>query len=317
MLPDLKAFLITVDVEDWFQVENLRPWFPPKSWSSQELRVEQNVHRILNLLDSIDLSGAKHQPKLRGTFFILGWIAERLPDLVREIQRRGHEVASHGYNHLMCSQMDPKDLEQDLTRSKKTIEDIAGVQVEGYRAPNFSISDRVLELVRDTGYRYDSSYNSFSKHGRYGTITINGNHRIGSVFKIGDNFMELPISNLNIGSHIIPWGGGGYFRLIPPVIYNRGIQRILKNTGVYMFYMHPWEIDPDQPRLKEANGLSTWRHYLNLGKTFQRLNNLISTFKHCRFLTCSQYLDKVYRPTNANPDTVTDLAEHNANVGAD
>jgi len=290
------TILLTVDVEDWFQVENLRPWFPPKTWNLQQTRVEQNTSNLLDLLDSIKLSNPTNptnptnSTNPKATFFILGWIAERFPGLVREIQNRGHEVASHGYNHLMCNHLDTRDLQQDLVQSKKTIEDIIGAEVRGYRAPNFSISDSALELIRSCGYRYDSSYNDFSKHGRYGTLTAKRENKTDSVISIGDDFNEIPISNLTMGKQIIPWGGGGYFRFLPPSVFKAGIRRILRKSKTYMFYMHPWEIDPGQPRIQEAKGLAGWRHYLNLNKTQARLSNLIATFRHCKFPTCTQYL---------------------------
>ena len=278
-----KTILLTVDVEDWFQVENLRSHFPPTTWSHQELRVEKNTRKILDLLDSVTLkSTSAGSTKPRATFFVLGWIADRLPRLVREIQNRGHEVASHGYNHLMCQQLNEKDLKTDL-----------GVKVKGYRAPNFSISDMTLNFVKESGYRYDSSYNNFSKHGRYGTISLNGRNIVNGVIKISPEFLELPISNLTIGKQIVPWGGGGYFRFFPLSLFKAGIRRILQNSGIYMFYLHPWELDPHQPVVRKAKGLLGWKHYLNLDKTHSRLHNLITTFSYCKFLTCSQFLDQI------------------------
>jgi polysaccharide deacetylase family protein (PEP-CTERM system associated) len=292
MNPSPPTILLTFDVEDWFQVENLRPHFPPSTWGQQRLRVERNTNALLDLLDAITLMPAgPTNPK--ATFFILGWIARRLPNLVREIQSRGHEVASHGDSHFMCNQMDPERLEQDLIQSKKTIEDITGVEVEGYRAPNFSINATAIDLIRKSGYHYDSSYNNFSQHGRYGTISLNGHGKSGIAVRIHPDLMEIPISNLSIMNQVLPWGGGGYFRFLPLPVFKAGIRRILRKTGAYMFYLHPWEIDPDQPRVKESRSLSSWRHYLNLDKTHRRLQNLISTFRTCRFPTCAQYLSAV------------------------
>jgi polysaccharide deacetylase family protein (PEP-CTERM system associated) len=283
--------LLTFDIEDWFQVENLRPWFPPTVWDNQQLRVEKNTCKLLDLLDSITLPYNLAKPK--GTFFILGWIAQRLSGLVREIQIRGHEVASHGYNHLMCTHLDPKDLKEDLIKSKGTIEGITGVEVRGYRAPNFSISDTALKLIQDSGYKYDSSYNNYSKHKRYGTITLNRYDKTRPIIKITKDFNELPISNLTIGNQNLPWGGGGYFRFLPLTIFKSGVKRILQKNEIYTFYLHPWEIDPDQPRLKAAKGIAIWKHYLNIDKTLHRLQNFIFSFNHCRFPTCSQYLDEL------------------------
>ena len=152
-------FLITIDVEDWFQVENLRPWNPVSSWDSRELRVERNVRRLLDLFDEV--GAALPSNSLRATFFVLGWIAERLPGLVREIAARGHEVASHGQSHRMCRPLPDAELKGELEDSKRLLEDIVGKEVAGFRAPNFSVDDRVLGLIAESGYRYDSSYNNF------------------------------------------------------------------------------------------------------------------------------------------------------------
>jgi polysaccharide deacetylase family protein (PEP-CTERM system associated) len=281
-----KKILLTIDVEDWFQVENLRPWFPPSSWNGVKLRVERNIHKILDIFDEQSGRYAK------GTFFTLGWIAERLPHIVREIDQRGHEVASHGYGHVMCSEMTETELRQDLIRSKKLLEDIISKEVIGYRAPNFSISYSVLKIIQNTGYQYDSSFNSFSRHGRYGKLSLNGSRMDGIAFTLNDGLKELPISNLNIGGQILPWGGGGYFRFFPFFLFKIGVQYILNKSDAYMFYLHPWEIDPEQPKISNTKGSAGWRHYINLKKTSNRLKKLIYSFRNCEYLTCRQYLQK-------------------------
>ena len=309
------SILITIDVEDWFQVENLRPWFPPETWDKQQSRVEQNTIKLLDLFDSIKLPTQNNSinpinstdstnsinPKnpinsknssrsVQATFFVLGWIAERYPNIVKEITSRGHEVASHGYNHLMCNKISQSELLRDLIKSKKLLEDLTGNNIIGYRAPSFSISDEILKIIEKAGYQYDSSYNSFDKHGRYGTITPNGGNKTHNIINIGSSFKELPISNLRIAKQTIPWGGGGYFRLLPPTIFKAGVKNIINTTSSYVFYLHPWEIDQKQPRVKTAKGLTPWRHYLNLNKTKQRLINFINNFSYCNFKTCSQYI---------------------------
>ena len=265
-----KYILLTIDVEDWFQVENFKPWIPFETWDQCELRVEKNTHALLNLFDSVELAGkleargqeAKnkhygkqtvdkehsedlnrqpsslpafqpqaqkddlkgngqrttgngHTKKVRATFFVLGWLAERLPNLVREIYSRGHEVASHGYGHNISTLSPMENLRTDLSKSKNLIEDIIGDSVYGYRAPNFSIDKEILKMIQDCGYLYDSSYNSFRKHQRYGHIDLGENVKNGIAAKISDSLYELPISNLTLGNRIFPWGGGAYFRLIP------------------------------------------------------------------------------------------------------
>ena len=327
-MPNNKSILITIDVEDWFQVENFKPWIPFSTWDQRELRVEQNTHRLLNLFDSINLAGkleARGQkanrlesyearmpggsedpepssfqaskPQAEGgvqaTFFVLAWIAEKLPHLVREIHSRGHEVASHGCNHQLPDQLSADELKQDLTDSKKLLEDIIGAEVVGYRAPSFAVTDGVLKTIEDCGYLYDSSYNSFSLHGRYGKISLNGAGRKGIARKISENFFELPVSNLRFVGQTWPWGGGGYFRLIPHLPFKYGIKSILKKENAYLFFMHPWEIDPKQPRVKDAITAYKFRHYVNLNDTHKKLVNLIRALSQCRFITCSQYLSEL------------------------
>ncbi|MFA5905878.1 MAG: polysaccharide deacetylase family protein, partial [Desulfobacula sp.] len=154
-----KYILLTFDVEDWFQVENFKEYISFSTWNSFELRVEKNTHKILDFLDSFSF-------KPKATFFILGWIAEKLPKLVQEIHKRGHEVASHGNDHHLCANLTETDLLMDLKSSKECLETIIGSRVYGFRAPSFALDDRVLRTIAKAGYLYDSSYNSFSAHGR-------------------------------------------------------------------------------------------------------------------------------------------------------
>jgi len=325
----LPSFLLTIDVEDWFQVENLRPWMPFSTWDSRELRVEANVHKLLDLFDGVKLNAPnpgcinpenpvnpvgkfssfvpRSKPTNRSpcaTFFVLGWIAKRLPHLVREIATRGHEVASHGQSHRMCNGLADSDLRSELGDSKHLLEDITGTEVAGFRAPNFSIDDRVLSILQESGYRYDSSYNNFSLHGRYGKISLNGN-RAGIAHKLSNDFFELPISNLplfafpilgNLGilAHyrhfVIPFGGGAYFRLMPLTMFTMGVRSILKKEAAYVFYMHPWEIDAGQPKVEQASLFSRFKHYKNIETTEAKLEMLIESFAGCRFAACKDYV---------------------------
>ncbi len=300
---DNNSILLTIDVEDWFQVENFKPWIPFSSWSTRELRVEKNTHRLLDLFDTF-VSTRNPKPgtqnPITATFFILGWIAERLPNLVREIHNRGHEVASHGYNHNLCSECSSDDLKTDLINSKKLLEDIIGDRVYGYRAPSFAISNDLLKTIQDCGYLYDSSYNSFALHGRYGQMDFSQNEKIGIAIQISKNqnpkskmLYELPISNMRLKNCVFPLGGGCYFRLIPFLIYKLGVQTILKKDKAYLFYMHPWEIDTEQPKVRKASYQYKFRHYLNLNKTASRLSKLVDTFYQSRFITCRQYLEEI------------------------
>jgi polysaccharide deacetylase family protein (PEP-CTERM system associated) len=312
----MPSFLITVDVEDWFHVENLRPWNPIADWDSRELRVERNVHRLLDLFDSFKFPSlpasrpraydapctVRRAPFISATFFVLGWLAERLPHLVREIAARGHEVASHGRSHRLCRPLSEAELREELVGSKRLLEDITGAEAAGFRAPNFSIDDRVLDLIREAGYRYDSSYNSFSLHGRYGKISLNGQPRAGVAYEFSDNFFELPVSNLPLSSistlgtlahfrHFsLPWSGGAYFRLLPLAVFQTGVRSILKRDGAYLFYMHPWEVDPGQPRVRQAGPSVRFKHYSNLAQTEDKLKKMIGKFGDCRFVSCREYL---------------------------
>ena len=303
--------------------------------------VEKNVHRLLDLFDSVkfeqksEIGGQRselpedkeypNQPsamnyekchesnvihgqpttdnmqnkKVCATFFILGWIAERLPHLVRDIQSRGHEVASHGNSHKLCYSCGYDELRQDLSYSKKLLEDIIGTQIYGYRAPSFSISHEILKIIEECGYVYDSSYNSFGLHGRYGNLDLSSFDKNGNAFRISDTFYELPISNLQFPflnsksktkNHILPWGGGGYFRLLPFPVYKIGVDDILSKEGCYLFYMHPWEIDPQQPKINLASFFCKFKHYSNLKRTETKLFRLIQMYLDENFLTCNEYL---------------------------
>jgi len=281
------SILLTIDVEDWFQVENFKQCLPFSSWAGCELRVEKNTHHILDLLDSINPTNS---PK--ATFFVLGWIAQRLPHLVREIQNRGHEVASHGYYHRLCRKEPVEDLKRDLINSKKLLEDITGFPVYGYRAPSFSINHDILRMIEECRYLYDSSFNSFGLNKRYGQVELDSNSRNNIACKVSDTFYELPISNLRLGKYELPWGGGGYFRLIPLLLFKKGVQAILRRNGTYLFYLHPWEIDARQPVVSEAPMFYKFRHYANLNKTLYKLSSFIESFKDCNFFTCNQYLKR-------------------------
>ena len=304
----MNHILLTIDVEDWFQVENFKKYIPFSSWPSYELRVEKNSHRILDLLDSITLEPPSlsasqlpsRQNSPKASFFVLGWLAERLPGLVREIHSRGHEVASHGYNHNLCNQQSCEDLKKDLKDSKKLLEDIIGSQVYGYRAPSFAINNDILQVIEDCGYLYDSSYNSFAMHERYGRLYLSKNENKGVAVKISNNFYELPISNIkfsiqNSKSRVqylqLPWGGGGYFRIIPLSLFKMGVNSILNKYKAYIFYMHPWEIDSKQPRIKEASYFFKFRHYVNLHKNASKFSSFIKYFRKYSFTTCHKYIE--------------------------
>ena len=192
------TILLTFDVEDWFQVENFKEYIPYSSWESKELRVEKNTIELLDLLDA----GPR---QVKATFFVLGWIAERYPELILEIQKRGHEVASHGFDHHLCYNQTPEELREDLIKSKVLLEDLIGAEVAGYRAPSFSITDEAVRIVQDAGYRYDSSFNSYGAHGRYGSLTLPETEKQDlPLYALSPTFYEIPVSNLRVGKKSFP-----------------------------------------------------------------------------------------------------------------
>ncbi len=290
-----RYFLLTIDVEDWFQVENFKTSIPLSSWSSCESRVEKNTHLFLDFLDtagSETANGTRPGGPLRATFFVLGWVAERIPRLVREIQARGHEVASHGYHHQLCNRWPAGELKKDLLESKKILEDILGCAVLGYRAPSFSINEEVLGILEECGYLYDSSFNSFAGNNRYGKIQIFPNGT-SVVCKTRRNIYELPISNFQAGKFIVPAGGGAYFRLLPVRVFEKIVQSVLKHRNAYLFYIHPWEADPDQPKVKGVPAFLRFRHYTNLARTLPRLRFLVSRMRDFSFVSCNEYIRKM------------------------
>ena len=211
-------------------------------------------------------------------------------------------------DHHLCTSLTARELDQDLETSRKLLEDLVGDGVHGYRAPSFAVTNDILRHIRDAGYRYDSSYNSFGLHGRYGSIdlgeplgesqfyslprlvSVPGITKRNSREEIG-LFYELPISNLSFGSKVFPLGGGGYFRLIPFPLFRQGMKQVLKNQDAFVFYSHPWEFDPEQPRVRQASRGFRFRHYTNLKRTQLKLAALLECFGGVRFVTCSDYLD--------------------------
>jgi polysaccharide deacetylase family protein (PEP-CTERM system associated) len=258
---------MSVDVEDWFQVENLKPVVPRASWDSRESRVVRNTSRILDLLQ---------QHGARATFFVLGWVAERQPALIRQISEAGHEVASHGYGHDLIYTLSPAEFRSDVERGKKLLEDVTGHRVTGYRAPSFSITDWAVAILQDLGFEYDSSVFPTVAHDRYGRLA--GVHARQPILEVRPGFYEVCISCLPLGTRGLPWGGGGYFRMLPYPAWRAGVRRILASGAPYMFYIHPWEIDPGQPRMTGLSAVSRFRHYLNLGRCEDRFAELLQDF---------------------------------------
>lgn len=271
----VRAALMSIDVEDWFQVENLKAAIPRSSWEDRPLRVAENTRRILDVFS---------RTGTRATFFCLGWVAERLPALIREIDDAGHEVASHGYGHELIYEISPEAFREDVTRAKAILEDAIGKSVIGYRAPSFSITNEAIGILAETGHRYDSSYFAFGGHDRYGSMDIaeaaasvpdtGSSGTLPAAIRLKNGLWELPITVLRVAGTLLPWGGGGYFRLYAPGIFRAGFRRALEQNDGATFYLHPWEVDPDQPRVQGIKASYRLRHYINLAKTEQRLEAL-------------------------------------------
>ena len=270
---------MSIDVEDWFHAENLKPAIEASSWNHRESRVERNVERMLERL-------ADHETA--ATFFVLGWVAERFPDIARKIAGAGHEVASHGTNHELVYSLSPRTFREDVRRSKEVLEQQTGSAVRGYRAPCFSITDWAIDILHDLGFTYDSSFFPVAAHDRYGSLDgLNADESIQEIRSGG--FYEVCLSSLGIG---LPLGGGGYFRLYPYALFRMGVARILRSSSACVFYIHPWEIDPGQPRVR---GLTTWRtfrHYVNLDRCEERWGRLL---RDVRWTTVSDLLQQHIR----------------------
>lgn len=272
---------ITVDVEDYYHVSAFGDVLKPTDWSSMASRVERNTRAILDLFEEADI---------RGTFFVLGWVAERYPHLVVEIDKRGHEVASHGYSHQLVYNQERSVFESETRKSKEILEDLTGKPVLGYRAASYSITNKslwALDVLYELGFAYDSSIFPVH-HDRYG-ISDSPTEPYIIEAPSGGTLIEFPLSTASFASYRLPIAGGGYFRLFPYWFFSWCLKRINRAGRPFIFYLHPWEIDPDQPRI-EASALSTFRHYNNLDVCEQRLRRLVKEF---RFQTVSSTLEEL------------------------
>ncbi len=262
---------LTVDVEDYYHVSAFEQSVDRDCWDQYASRVVGNTQRLLELF-------ARH--KVHATFFVLGWVAEREPSLVREIHAAGHEIGSHGYWHRLIYRQSPDEFRTDLRRARAALEDAAGAPVVAYRAPSFSItrqSQWALEILAEEGFQIDSSIFPIH-HDRYGIP--GANPRIHQIHTPAGSLWEFPPSVVRFPGMTLPIGGGGYLRLYPFWVTCRGLQRINhRQQTPFLVYLHPWEIDPDQPRMAVASRLSRFRHYVNLGRTESKLDALLSRFQ--------------------------------------
>lgn len=285
---------LTIDLEDYYQVSAFESVVKRENWDKYESRIERNTHRLLDILNG------SLRTAVRATFFCLGWNAERYPGLIKRIKEEGHEIACHGYDHQLVYSLNPKQFREDVRKSKKLLEDIVGEEVVGYRAPSYSINRKSLwafEILVEEGYRYDSSIFPIY-HDRYGmpnaprfpfVIPLNGNSNVESGITPSSEFrtpnlemnglLEFPLSTVRICGRNLPISGGGYFRLFPYPVTKRALERINgKERRPFIFYLHPWEIDPEQPKIQGTSVRSQFRHYLNLLKTEAKLKRLLEDF---------------------------------------
>jgi polysaccharide deacetylase family protein (PEP-CTERM system associated) len=275
---------LSIDVEDYFQVSAFEKVSPPETWSRRELRVERNTEKVLELLAEFSV---------KSTFFILGWVAERCPELVKRIAAGGHEVASHGYGHRRVASQSRAEFRDDVRRSKAVLEALIGREVVGYRAPSYSISRETFwafDELHEAGYRYDSSIfpirhdfygiPEWPRFAGYAVKTRGGSWEAAAAVEgRAAALFEVPITTLRLAGRNLPVAGGGYFRLFPFAVTRWGLGRINKRENKpFVFYLHPWEFDPEQPRMRGIGAKSLFRHYLNLSKTEKRFRKLLRDF---------------------------------------
>jgi polysaccharide deacetylase family protein (PEP-CTERM system associated) len=274
---------LTIDVEDYFQVSAFAPYIRRDEWDARECRIERNIDRVLALLGG---RGVK------ATFFTLGWIAERHPQVVRRIVDGGHELASHGYGHQRASELSPSQFADDIGRAKKILEDIAGHEVRGYRAPSFSIGARNLwafDAIAAAGYRYSSSIYPI-RHDHYG---MPDSPRF--AYRLPSGLLEVPVTTVRLFNRNLPSSGGGYFRLLPYKLSRWMLRKVnAEEREPAVFYFHPWEIDPDQPRVAGIDARTRFRHYVNIHRMERRLGRLLADFRWGR-------MDEIFLPRAAAP----------------
>jgi polysaccharide deacetylase family protein (PEP-CTERM system associated) len=316
---------LTIDLEDYYMVSAFESVVKREDWHKYESRIERNTHRILEILAEakppstqfktqnsklkIARDAAYNSPPdsgVRATFFCLGWIADKYPGLIREITACGHEIANHGYDHNLVYNMTSSEFREDVRKSKKILEDAAGKEVVGYRAPSYSITAKslwALPILAEEGYRYDSSIFPIH-HDRYGIpdaprfpflVDLDGVHGNREVklpdfdnvktvdasmdASNGRFIVEYPISTVKLWGLNMPISGGGYMRLFPYGVTKKGLEKINKDEEKpFVIYLHPWELDPEQPRFNDLSALSRFRHYVNLDGTAEKLRRLLSDF---------------------------------------
>ena len=258
---------LTIDVEDYFQVSAFSNIINKKNWDEKECRIEKNIDNIISILDL---------KKIKATFFTLGWIAERYPSMIKKILMEGHELASHGYAHEKVSEISKSDFYQDVTRAKGILEDIGGKQINGYRAPSFSIAEKnfwAMEILSETGHRYSSSIYPV-KHDHYGSPNAPR-----FPYKVFSELLEVPPTTVKLFGRNFPASGGGYFRLLPYSISKKMLDHVNNSENKpVVFYFHPWEIDSHQPKISNLSIKTRFRHYKNIEKMEEKIKKLVEDF---------------------------------------
>ncbi len=287
---------MTVDVEDYFQVSAFEGVVDRATWDERTPRVERNTRALMALFDA---HGVK------ATFFTLGWVADRFPALLRDLRDAGHEIASHGYEHRLVSSMDAATFRDDLRRAADAIHTACGVEVEGFRAPSFSITPQTLwafDVLRDEGYTFSSSVFPV-RHDRYG-IPQFPRAPVRLCDDDGRCLWEFPMTTWRLLRRNWPVAGGGWMRVLPPAVMRHAIRRANKDGTPAITYLHPWEVDPDQPRIEAAGRTAKLRHYVNLDKMHGRLEGLLASF---RFGTVSEVLARLDEGEPVRPAQLEEL----------
>jgi polysaccharide deacetylase family protein (PEP-CTERM system associated) len=281
--------VFSVDLEDWFCVKNLSGVIRCDEWEQCESRVERNTRVLLDLL-------SRHN--VEATFFVLGWIAERFPDLVREVESRGHEIASHGYSHRLLTSLTPEEFGADLRRSLDVLAGCCKQPVLGFRAPSFSVTRKTwwaLDVMRSAGIAYDSSIFPIGFHPDYGIADFPLN-----AHRLPEGLFEIPMSCARVMGRDVPCSGGGYFRLFPYAATRALMRKCNQKGRPVVFYIHPWEVDPEQPRVS-LPALARFRHYNNLELSVGRLERLLTDF---RFTSIRKLFPEVMAATNQSATRV-------------
>jgi polysaccharide deacetylase family protein (PEP-CTERM system associated) len=266
--------LFTIDVEEWYQPAVMERYVPRNIWAKQPLRLQESLHL---LTDALDAHG------MHATLFCLSSLPREHDALIRNLAEKGHEIASHGHSHRSFSGLSKAEIKEELISSKKTLEDITGKAVTGFRAPNFSITDDTIELLIETGYQYDSSFFDVKWHPNYGKLQRHPKNNV--PYRIHPELIEVPMTVLNWGPLRIPWSGGAYFRHFPSALFRSGVKHLIRD-GYYHFYIHPWELDTKQPRPEQMNLINRMRHFRNISQSQDKLEQLLQSYQFRSIREC-------------------------------